>query len=655
MIPDLDADVLITNGTVVTFDSVITDALHTVRIDGTLQFAVDIDTQLKADTIFVDGSGTLLVGTEDAPIHDDVAARIVIADTGAIDTHWDPTLLSRGLISHGAVEMYGQYVTPYVALAADPQQHSSQIVLAEAPVNWEVGDRLVIPSSSRWHTQNQDEEVEILAIDGNIVSLTAPLEFNHHSPMLHGLTQYVANMDRNVVIISENPEDTDRRGHTMFMHNSNVNINNVGFYGLGRTDKRNPINDPVLDDDGHLIDGTGLNTRARYSVHFHRTGATYDDQPAIVAGSVVVDSPGWGYVNHDSYVIMRDNVAFNVVGASFVTEFGNEIGSFERNMSIRTTGSGDGLQDRQDIFDFGHGGHGFWLQGPGVEVVDNISVGNAESGYIYFTASSEAQFSAANLDDPSLAAGRDFVPVGTVPIKRFEGNLTYASRLGLETWFHLTHVNDAHSVIEDFTSWATAYRSIRNPYTGHTTFKNIVAVGDRQDFSSRIGINGNDVTNNITYENVDIRGFEIGIEMPRRGANVINGGYFETVNAIYIEGAKDTIRTIDINGDIKFATLSDEQLHGREQFDIFMDGSVDVRNRDLETFFSPDIVRLGTIRLNGLQVYYHKQAADYVMFTADDAPDFIPQELIGKTNQEIWGRLRDRPSRDDRPVGRRRA
>ena len=36
------------------------------------------------------------------------------------------------------------------------------------------------------------------------------------------------------------------RGHTMFMHNDKVNIAGVGFYGLGRSDKRTVVDDPVL-------------------------------------------------------------------------------------------------------------------------------------------------------------------------------------------------------------------------------------------------------------------------------------------------------------------------------------------------------------------------------------------------------------------------
>src|SRR5262249_14835894 len=108
---------------------------------------------------------------------------------------------------------------------------------------------------------------------------------------------------------------------------------------------------------------TGLNPRGRYAVHFHRTG---DTQASSISDSAVLASPGWGYVNHSSDVDMSDNVAFNVVGASFVTEAGDEVGSFNHNLAMHGQGSGQGIDSRQQFQDFGHQGDGFWLQGGNV-------------------------------------------------------------------------------------------------------------------------------------------------------------------------------------------------------------------------------------------------------------------------------------------------
>ncbi|MFT4559684.1 MAG: hypothetical protein ACI92S_005077 [Planctomycetaceae bacterium] len=508
------------------------------------------------------------------------------------------------------------------------------------PVNWEAGNRLVLTGTSSDHRNTQDEELEIVSINGNVVVIDADadepgiqaLEYNHLTPEGHDLSVYVANMNRNVVIMSENPAITQRRGHVMFMHNQRVEVENVGFYGLGRTDKRNPANDAVFNDNDELVHG--LNQRGRYAVHFHRAGTTYADNPGEVSGSVVVDSPGLGYVNHQSYVNFTQNVAFNVVGSSFFTEFGDEIGSFVGNLAIANTGSGDGLEDRQDIFDFGHGGHGFWLQGPGVEVVDNISTGARDSAFNFFTTSSEAKFKTVNMADPSLAAGRDEVPVGMVPLRNVSGNTAFGSRSGLETWFHQTNSNAGQSYIDDFTAWNVG-RGIFNPYTGRTTIRNATLIGN-VDRPNGTALGRNNVTNQMTYEDVHVVGWSVGIDVPVNRTTVIRNGYFEAVQAIRISTAHDSLREVDILGDPEFVTLTDSQLRGRSQFDIFMDGQISVKNRDIETYFTPDIVRLGTVRFNNHQAYYHKQAADFVPFPAEAAPDWMPAELIGKTNTELW-------------------
>lgn len=50
---------------------------------------------------------------------------------------------------------------------------------------------------------------------------------------------------------------------------------------------------------------------------------------------VVDGTPGWGFVNHQSFVTMDHNVAYNFKGSAFVTEDGNEIGSMTYNMAVK--------------------------------------------------------------------------------------------------------------------------------------------------------------------------------------------------------------------------------------------------------------------------------------------------------------------------------
>ena len=145
------------------------------------------------------------------------------------------------------------------------------------------------------------------------------------------------------------------------------------------------------------------NVRGRYSVHFHRAGVV-DTPAASVRGSVATDNPGWAYVNHSSNVDFVGNVAYDVDGAAFNTESGDEIGSFVDNISIRSHGTGGAPVDRQFLHDFGHAGHGFWFQGPGVTVEGNVATGATGAGFIFYSES---------LVEPH--AGRVWFPAANLP------------------------------------------------------------------------------------------------------------------------------------------------------------------------------------------------------------------------------------------------
>lgn len=247
-LPGADARVHIPRGKTITLDVAPTATLRALCIDGSLRFAPDRDTTLVVDTIVVPPNGELIVGTPEAPIARECRARIVFADRGPIDTRWDPNLLSRGLIAHGVVSMVGTEVTPYVTIEKPTRKGDTKLTLSRAPTNWKRGDRLVLTGTSHGKEpgRTQDEERSIVAISGTEVTVE-PLEHDHTVPA-EGLSIYVANLDRNVRLESQNADDLSRRGHVMFMHSPKVKLSYAGFYNLGRTDKRITVNDPRLDE-----------------------------------------------------------------------------------------------------------------------------------------------------------------------------------------------------------------------------------------------------------------------------------------------------------------------------------------------------------------------------------------------------------------------
>jgi hypothetical protein len=628
------ARVLIPAGTTVTVDGQIAATLAIVRVDGGLRFSPAQNTELRAETVLVDGTGSLTMGTAASPIPAGITARLVIADRGEISRTWDPRSLSRGLISHGSVSIYGTAATPFVTLQTAPTMGATQLTLDTAPTNWNVGDQIVIAGTGRNASENNETEVRtILAIAGTTVTIDA-LAKNHPTPD-SAAKVHVAHVTRNAIVESENSA-LDRRGHVMLMHNPSINIQNAAFNQLGRTNKLVPVKDAVLLADGSLSPGTGTNPRGRYPVHLHRTGALASGVAATISGSVVFDSPGWGFVNHSSYVHFSDNVAYDVNGASFVTEAGDEIGSFRRNIAIHSTGSDAGAEARRNVNDFGHEGDGFWFQGGGVEVEDNVSAAQDKHGFIFFTegliqeGGVRARFTSANLADPSIAGASSTIAVGSVPIRLFRGNTAYGTSQGVQTQFHLqTPTHTARSVLEDVLVW-NADVAINMPYTKQTNLRNVDLIGNMTS-PFDYGINSNEVTENILAENLNVAGFDIGWEIPRRGPNSISNGSFNNVVNFELIKVREEPRSFTTAGDLDLRMLAAPAGMTAANFRVeqsFVDDG------GYAHVFRPETITLTHNDCTGQRIYSAQQAASFVPFPAALAG--LTPGYVGKTNQQLW-------------------
>ncbi|MFO0954675.1 MAG: hypothetical protein U0835_26625, partial [Isosphaeraceae bacterium] len=681
-----------------------------------------------------------------------VKAEVVFADNGAVrDIDYtqpdhgpaDPYQLGRGLVVMGRGRFYGATVTSQATVAADPKTGATTVgpatnnkkpvtvlKLASVPADWQVGDRLVINGNTPTDAKgnSQDEQFAIKSIDraSNTITLNDPyrdnnpngqgpfkgLVYNHTAPA--GGSVYLIDVSRNVILRSENAQKVANRGHVVFFHDPDAHVDAAGFYGLGRTDKRTPIDDPVLvqdyDNNGNPIPGqftddvldtrnpalksqgyrvmvpvvdangnpvknadgtpklqiarTGLNPRARYALHFHHAGA--DDMPdggpvVTFANDVaVVDSPGWGVVNHSSDVDVTNSVVFNATGAAFVTEAGDELGSFVHNIAMHAQGSGDGLEERKDVQDFGHQGDGFWLQGGNVALVNNVATGQRHSGFIFFPVGlnpklqftpgtpPEAQPTTVPLSDlPSWYAslykkGTTSISVGDVPLTQFRGNTAVGNGDAFETWFSLLGVNDANpkearqSVVENFTAFADGNNPVFNPYTNRLTYKNSVILGAFElGTASKPGgtaFSHNHVTRNLTWDHVTVKGFNTGVDAPVNGVNTVVAGVFKNTRNILIGTANDRGRAVNIvdgtDAPVTFLPIDAKAVPLANQFDVYLQSNFDPFRRDVTTLFNPDVIKLGTVKINGKQAFYNEQAAGFVPFPKDKAAAYIPPELI---------------------------
>lgn len=653
-IPGADAKVLIPKGVAVTYDGQSDASLFTVRVDGELNFATDADTRMIVDTLVIAPTGRLEIGTADHPVDAGVRTEILIANNGDINTAWDPMLMSRGVISHGSVEIHGAEKDAFHKVATAPMAGQQTITLADSPDGWRVGDTIIVSGTHKqgwaWdndlrrvvHHESQDEVVRITAINGNSITIDRPLQFNHDTPR-DDLFAYVANMTRNITFASEDGAATavHHRGHVMFMHSDDVDVRYAAFDDLGRTDKSQDAWDV-----GALSSvSADSNVKGRYSFHFHKTGTTDLDDPAIAIGNTVSGSPGWGFVHHSSNADFIGNVAFDVFGAAFAAEDGDEIGIWQGNMAIRSQGISWGdvpAKDPSDLdrHDNGRTGDGFFFAGRLVEAAENIAI-NTTHGYVWMHRSAPSGPLSSTLDQPEIAYGEDRMNPDHVPIQGFRDNEAFGTEIGLMVIkANAQQGHDVRSVLDGFLNWETR-KGVDISYTAHYTLKDfdLVATTRTGFFAPDTGFYFGTNAFDIAVNGLKITGFNTGVDMAQGYTYAIPD---RDVGFVLIDVEMNGVRQqyVGYNPARHQILDSDDLVTGRLQFTqptVTIGG-----NQDL-TLLGTKIDSLGTTsrqKMDDPQTIYRWEVPDLLKevgyYTTADGrkialiPDFVADRATGE-------------------------
>ena len=688
IVPGNNARVVIPAEFTVTVNQNLSADLKTIRVDGVLRFASDQNTRLKVETLVVTPTGFLEMGTAANPINSDVVAEVRFVDDGPIDLDWDPEQLSRGALLMGQVNLFGAAKTDKSVLAAQPVAGATSLVLTDSPLNWNVGDRIVITGTSG---ATSDEVRTIQSVDGTTVGLNQPLELDHVAPKPN-LNVYVANLSRNIQFRSENIQ-TLRRGHIMLPHNHNVSINYAGFYDLGRTDKSTDLDDIFFeffeDVTGNhagapihyqTFEGESTNIRGRYALHFHRGGVDPKSNPVTVHGSVVDGSPGWGFVNHSSHIHFTANVAYGVFGAAYYTESGDEIGSFDGNIAIRTVNPRSPVNEDDQGIDvdlahenqeFGNSGDGFWLSGHLVSVTNNVSSGSSGHGIIIWSDglveddlgenSGRTTVQTSSIANGHLIAGRTAIPVWWAPLAEISNNEVSGAVVGFRTRyihsntylgeggspFHerppQVYIDTLNPVIDGLKSWGNREGVWLN-YSERLSLRNAEIVGIGQEFvyhdgTTNVGV-GLDLGTAVSrgsgrIENVTIEGFAVGFVAPRNDQWTMNNMTFRNTRDMMIHEPRMGPRTMTMSN-FTFADLTGTAVEGtqgqRQNIWFF---PVDFTDGSAQPYFFllPD-----RITLDGQGIYSNNQDAGFVVL--QEEPDgnpikTVPDDYVGLTNQML--------------------
>jgi hypothetical protein len=628
-VPVAGARVAIPEGISVTISRPITTDIDWIRIDGSLALAPAADTAIRVGSILVTNTGELTIGTKDRPIQTSRTASITFLPRSKTHREFDPYDVSGGLVVVGLLQIHGSDYRGFAFPSEELRAGTRAISFVQLPKGWKAGDELLFPAS----TSNSSDEVRTIArVDPETkrCTLSSPLGSDHLSPAGISVQIPVGNLTRNVVLASADPATIANRAHVMIMNHEGIEIVGAGFRGLGRTQTTRIHTLPERDDDGRI--NIGDNPIGRYAVHYHlRDGATFMKPAQLFSGNVIVDSRKHGLVNHGGHVVAENNVTFRVHGSHFFAENGSEIGTFRDNLAVHSLGSGDTIRARECLYDFGHGGHGFWTQSTAVIIEKNYAFHHADSAYSVFARpvlefGKPIKFSRDNLTSPEVAktAPGELVSPGMVPF-RFENNMAGNCGLGLEIWN--TNTYSTHNVPSEVARcqfWDTSRGGIDMPYTFNTRIKDTIVVGRVDAQIEKPGIKANAATRFLELERTTVAGFAVGVEMPTRGHNLVANCRFDNLINIRITSPEQPGRR---------TILRDNSFHHRSKSDIdyFLADPDYVFNGDISLLFDRDVILVEDSRFPGHTVYFSEQCSKCVPFPKSDV-----EQLRGKTAQHLW-------------------
>lgn len=646
----------------VTYDTKSLAELDAIVIDvgGNLDFNPNLHTQLVVGTLEVLHGGTLTVGTDTKPIT--ATAEIIFADQ-AIDTMFDPMQYGTGLVSMGNVSMHGLQKTDYVRLATELSAGQTTITLEEPVSGWKVGDKLFFADTRQYiinvvrESQDEIRSIASISADGRTVTLDSALSYSHKGARDGNdalvFTPYVANLTRNVVLRSENPNGT--RAHTMYTGHGAVDIEYVGFYDMGRT-TNDPLNSTKTDSMG-MVTSVGTNQIARYAVHMHHQTAPHklvDGQYRFVLeGNAIystVPVSRWGITVHAShYGLVKDNVVVSVAGAGIVTENGNETGTiFEGNFVSAVHGNGSRPDGR--IGEIGFEGSAFWFRGGNNIVRDNVASGSND-GFVYyarFTTVQQRPVSAASDDQVSID------PYSTA-IPEFSGNEVAGNvRNGFSAWWigaidRTPVANMATSVIKDFDIWHVA-SGVSGYEVGNFIFDTVTILGDRSlanEFNGGMGFSDY-LQSDVILRNVNIQNFSSGIRTPAisEGLNVsgtnpglfiIEDSYLRNYTNLDVGGgwhnatAKGLSPIIVLVDNVRFAEIN----RGGEKANIKM-GAFGGEFASYTQWVALFVKDYNGVVGDNFQVFSTKQAASFIVPQSSTNGRVVGAPVAGLTNEVAW-------------------
>ncbi len=455
---------------------------NTVLLDGTDHYAKElviqgmllatespgVDKSLTSDWIHVNSGGVFQIGTA-ANRYDsnDFVINLVGTDpteTFNIEGVAMPITDNNGFLmaaGGGRLQFFGKQKLTYTRLAATANANSNQIIVANAvdrdfdgdtdaadgSVNWEVGDQIVIASSSEDYDDEEVRTITAIVDLGNgtkRITLNQALNHRHYGEIETysnatrtwdlDLRAEVALLNRNVKVQGLASQDTDNSFGDRARFNAGTGDGFGGHIMIMETAGQITV-------DSVQLDRMGQTARVgRYPIHWHLAGDRSGD---VIRGASITNSNNRGLTIHGTHnVLIQDVVLHDIHGHGFFMEDGVETGNqYRGNIAFgihqvgRTT-SGTPQPNPNDPFVVDTHDHvgqnnsrflssaAYWITNPDNTWVGNISAGGQGTGFWFILPGSAIGVSAS---DPQYSNVRP----DRINLRQFDFNSSHSSPAGL--------------------------------------------------------------------------------------------------------------------------------------------------------------------------------------------------------------------------------
>lgn len=366
-VPTEHATVEIAEDHTVTYDAVSDDVIDLLTVIGTLEFAPDQATKLTLDEAAVYGSWQM--GTVDVPIPRSVTAQVAI--TGQTE---------QLAVYDGSFSVHGANTDlTWTRLAATAPRDTKRLRL-KAAVDWQVGDTIVIASTSYDPTEAETHTIAAISANKKVLTLADKLEYKHYGA--HHEFAEVGLLSHNIQFSGDEEYDA---GHIIFNGSTVATIAGAQFDTLGT-----------------------YATLAQYPLHFHLVG---DGTGSYVKQSAITNSSNRCITVHaTSHVIIQDNVAYHTKGHCYFLEDGvEEDNQFIHNLGVDTQAGATLDSDAEPAT--------FWITNPQNTYRRNSAAGSVGFGYWFFLLDSATGLSEAD---------SEVVP-RTMRLQQFAHNTTHSN------------------------------------------------------------------------------------------------------------------------------------------------------------------------------------------------------------------------------------